>query len=455
MATIPTPSTPEFLQLANWIFRPLDYMETGQRKFGDLFRARGSLFDWVFVSHPDDLKYMLTHDTKEFSAPGDVNLILKPLLGEHSVIMLSGHEHQNRRKLIMPPFHGERLKVYGELIRNLTRETMAELTPGSAFKARDITQKISMRVILQAVFGLHAGERYEKLDQLLKTRLDMAGSPLASTLIFIPILRTDLGPWSPGGKINAFQQEIDDLLFAEIRERRANPAPERTDILSLMLLARDEEGNGMTDQELRDELMTLLVAGHETTATAMAWALYWTHRHPEIKATLLQEIEDQADADPVSLTRLPYLNAVCCETLRIYPVGMLTFARRVEQPVKLRDYALEPGEIVVGSIYLLHHREDLYPSPNEYRPERFLERQYSAFEFMPFGAGMRRCVGAALAMYEMKIVLGTLLPEFDLALADNAPLVPERRGITLGMKGGVGMVYQGKRDVKAKGMAAP
>ena len=314
-----------------------------------------------------------------------------------------------------------------------------------------MTQKISMRVILQAVFGLHAGERYNQLEQLLKKRLDLAGSPLASTLIFIPFLRKDVGPWSPGGKINALQQKIDQLLFEEIRERRANPDPGRTDILNLMLTARDEEGHGMTDQELRDELMTLLVAGHETTATAIAWALYWIHQRPEIRKTLLQEIEQQSSSDdPVSLTKLPYLSAVCNETLRIYPVGMLTFARRVERPVKLLDYDLEPGEIMVGSIYLLHHREDLYPDPDEFRPERFLERQYSAFEFMPFGAGMRRCVGAALAMYEMKIVVGTLLPEFDLALAETTPVMPERRGITLGMKGGVRMIYQGRRKVRER-----
>jgi cytochrome P450 len=208
----------------------------------------------------------------------------------------------------------------------------------------------------------------------------------------------------------------------------------------------------MTDQELRDELITLLVAGHETTATAMAWALYWIHRYPQVCQTLLQELDSQDVSDPVSLSRLPYLSAVCNETLRIYPVGMLTFARRVEQSVQLMGYALEPGEIVMGSIYLLHHREDLYPNPGEFQPERFLERQYSPFEFMPFGSGMRRCVGAALALYEMKQVLGTLLPEFDLTLADDAPVMPQRRGITLGMKGGVDMVYQGRRRVREEAL---
>ncbi|MGF1567152.1 MAG: cytochrome P450 [Nodosilinea sp.] len=448
MATIPQSRTPQPVQLLNWIFRPLDYMETNQRQLGDMFLARLRVTEWVYVSHPDALKYILTHDAQEFSAPGETNLILKPLLGSNSVIMLSGTRHQERRKLVMPPFHGERLKVYGELIQQIARQVMAELPPGSVFKAREITQKISMRVILQAVFGLHEGDRYERLEALLKARLDMASSPLASTLIFFPVLQRDVGDWSPGHKIQTIAAEIDRLLFEEIRDRRAHPDPSRSDILSLLLMAEDEDGHSLSDQELRDELMTLLVAGHETTATAMAWSLYWVHRQPEIRAQLLEELATSPSDDPIALTKRPYLSAVCNETLRIYPVGMLTFARRVEQSVELMGYPLDPGQVLVGCIYLLHHRPDLYPNPKEFRPERFIERQYSAFEFMPFGAGARRCIGAALAMYEMKIVLGTLLTEFDLALTSDQPVPPQRRGITLGMKGGVEMVLKGNRASK-------
>ena len=216
--------------------------------------------------------------------------------------------------------------------------------------------------------GCTQGERYTRLEKLLKQRIDLVSSPLTSVLLFFPWLEKDLGSWSPGGKINALQQEIDHLLFTEIRERRANLDPERTDILTLMLMARDEDGNGMTDQELRDELMTLLVAGHETTATAMAWSLYWLHWKPELLATLMQELDDYGQSDPSGLIKLPYLSAVCNETLRIYPVAMLTFPRQVEKPVTLMGHTLEPGEIVVGSIYMLHHREDLYPQPDEFRP---------------------------------------------------------------------------------------
>ncbi|WP_017297175.1 cytochrome P450 [Nodosilinea nodulosa] len=343
------------------------------------------------------------------------------------------------------------LKVYGELIRTITREAIATLTPGQPFKARELTQHISMQIILQAVFGLQPGERAQRLGQLLAQRLDLASGPLGSALLFFPLLRKDYGAWSPGHSLNVLSEQIDALIFGEISDRRASPNGDRSDILSLLLAARDGDGQGLSDQELRDELITLLVAGHETTATAIAWSLYWVHRQPEIQARLRAELQAERQTldsdDPVALTRLPYLNAVCNETLRIYPVAMLTFPRRVEQPITLQSHDLSPGTVIVGSIYLLHHRPDLYPNPDQFRPERFLERQYGPFEFMPFGSGARRCVGAALAMYEMTIVLATLLQDCELELASDAPVLPQRRSVTLSMKGGVDMVYRGRRSV--------
>ncbi len=447
MPVIPKANAPGPVQFYNWIFNPLGYMETHYRQYGDVFKARGTLMDWIFISHPDALKYVLTHDGQELSAPGEFNKILTPLLGYNSLMVLSGAQHKQRRQLVMPPFHGERLKVYGDLIRTITREVVAELQPGQSFKARELTQKISMQVILQAVFGLRQGVRCQRLGQMLAQRLDMTSGLLGSALLFLPLLRRDYGTWSPGHQIKTLTDEIDALIFSEIEECRASPDPNRSDILSLLLAARDADGQGLTNQELRDELMTLLVAGHETTATAIAWSLYWVHHQPEIAARLQQELQTANAADPVALTKLPYLNAVCNETLRIYPVGMLTFPRQVEQPITLQGYDLSPGDVVVGSIYLLHRRPDLYPNPEQFHPERFLERQYGPFEFMPFGSGARRCVGAALAMYEMTIVLATLLQECELELASDRPVQPQRRGITLSMKGGVDMVYRGRQPV--------
>ena len=194
----------------------------------------------------------------------------------------------------------------------------------------------------------------------------------------------------------------------------------------------------MTDKELRDELMTLLFAGHETTATAMAWGLYWIHHVPDVRKKLLHELDTVSDfSDLMGLSRLPYLSAVCNETLRITPVAMLTFARELQENMEMLGHKLEAGKVVFGCMYLLHQREDLYPEPKQFKPERFLEKQFSPYEFMPFGAGARRCIGDALAMFEMKLVLTTVLSRYEFALADTKPEVPRRRGITLAPANGV------------------
>ncbi|NEQ47033.1 MAG: cytochrome P450 [Leptolyngbya sp. SIOISBB] len=449
MTPLPVTQTYPYVQLANWIFRPLDYMDANYRRYGDLFFARWGVLEWIFINHPQALKTMLSQDLgPAISALGDVNEILKPLLGENSIILQTGKQHRQRRKLMMPPFHGERLKVYAELIRQITLEVMDDLQPGQALQARQLTQKITMRVILQAVFGLHEGDRYQRLEHLLTQRLDMVSKPLASTIVFFPILSKDYGKWSPGAKIAHLSAEIDDLLYAEIRERRASVDATSSDVLSLLIMARDEVGQGLSDEELHDELMTLLMAGHETTATAIAWGMHWTHHQPDIRHKICDEIATaHASDDAIAMTKLPYLEATCHEILRIYPVAMLTFPRLVQQPLELLGHTIAPGTLLVGCIYLLHHREDLYPQSSEFRPERFLERQYSAFEFMPFGGGARRCIGYALAMYELKIILGTLLTHYDFALASDRPAIPERRGVTLGMKNGVEMIFQGPRQV--------
>lgn len=436
MTAISGSATPPILQTFRWISDPLGFLHSNAQQYGDLFTARigvATQDPLLFVSHPEAIQQMLTQDTRQLSAPGELNEIVRPLLGDRSLILISGEEHRRRRQLVMPPFHGERLKTYGELICNITRQVMSQWQPQQVFTVRDMMQQISMRVILQAVFGLYEGDRYYQLETLLRDRLNMTGTRLGSAIIFLPVLQRDYGPWSPGGILHRMQATTDELIFAEINERRAETQGDRTDILSLLLAARDENGNGLTDVELRDELMTLLVAGHETTATALTWALYWVHRFPEVKAKLLNELSDLGpDPDPAEMFKLPYLTAVCNETLRIYPVALLSFPRRVETATELMGHPLQPGTILMACIYLLHHRPDLYPNPEQFRPERFLERQYSPYEFMPFGGGSRRCVGAALAQYELKLALGTILLNSQLALTTTQPIKPQRRGITLG-----------------------
>nr|WP_094675739.1 cytochrome P450 [Hydrocoleum sp. CS-953] len=367
------------------------------------------------------------------------------MLGENSILSLTGDRHRRERKLLMPPFHGDRMRNYGELICNITKEAASNLTVSKTFIARKLMQEITMQVILQAVFGLYDSPRLSQIRSILADWLELTATPLRASLLFLLWLQKDWGAWSPWGQYQRLLKQLDELLYAEIATRRAQLDPNRTDILTLMLLAQDEEGQGMTDQEIRDELMTMLVAGHETTATALAWAVYWVYKHPEVYQKLMQELATlEADTDPMTIFRLPYLTAVCQETLRIYPVAIFTTFRRTKQPLELQGYHLEAGTMIQGCIYLTHQREDLYPEPKKFKPERFLERQYSPYEYLPFGGGSRRCLGMALANFEMRLVLATLLSNFEMELAENQPVKPKRRGITLGPAGGVKMLMKGE-----------
>lgn len=453
MKQLQGPQSPTFVQTLQWIFRPMQYMEECAKRYGDIFTMRlGAEFDpLVYVSSPKALQQILTNDiTKPFAAPGDINKIFEPLTGKLSIFGLSGKQHQRQRQLMMPPFHGDRMRTYADTIAEVTEKIMTRWQVGKSFCARTSTQAITLRVIMQAVFGLYDGPRAQQLEKVLGEMIEEASSPLSVTMIYFPFLQKDLGAWSPWGKFLRRRAQVDKLIYDEIQERRENFDPSRTDILNLLMEARDEAGEGMTDEELHDELMALLLAGHETTATSLAWALYWIHQIPEVRSKLLAELDTLGEnPDSNAIFKLPYLNAVCCETLRIYPVAMLTFPRVVQEPVNLGGYDLQPGTVLLGSIYLTHQREDLYPEPKKFKPERFLERQFSPYEFLPFGAGARRCIGFAFAQFEMKMVLAKVLSQFDLELVDNNEIKPVRRGLVTAPNRSIQLLVKGERTVKS------
>lgn len=441
-------TTPLIFQRIQWVADPVGYMENAVLKYPDIFDTKiiGSGKSFVFVNNPEAIQEILTNDRKKYTAPGELNGILRPLTGDYSVFMLDGASHRKRRQLVMPSFHGDRMKSYGDLIVKLAEKVMNQFPVNQPFLARDAMQQISMQVILESVFGLHEGERSDKIKHLMEQMSRLFRSPFSSSFLFFPSLQKDLGNWSPWGKFLRDRTELDELLYAEIGERRANPNPSRIDILELLISVKDEDGQGLSDKELRDELMALLFAGHETTATAMSWGLYWAHHIPETGEKLLKELDTLGNCpDPMNVFRLPYLTAFCNETLRIYPVAMLTFPRVAQEETEILGHRIEPGTIVVGCIYLVHQREDLYPQPKEFRPERFIERQFSPYEFMPFGGGVRRCLGEALAVFEMKLVLATILSRYQLQLVDSQPEIPRRRGVTLAPANGVKMMVTGKR----------
>ncbi len=451
MPTLKLPDEPQplaLLQKIQWIIKPLEFLETCAQRYGDIFAVpvgRGSE-PIVLISNPQAIQEIFTADSKQLDS-GEVAGIKLPFLGQQSLLALSGERHRRQRRLLTPPFHGERMLAYGQLIRDITEQVTSRWTISEPFSVRSSMQEISFQVILKAVFGLEDGCRYQQLKQLLTARLNPRRPLLLTIILLFPSLQRDLGPWSPWGRLMRQQQQIDELIYAEIQERRSQPDPSRSDILTLMMSARDEAGEQMTDVELRDELLTLLVAGHETTATSLAWALYWIHHLPQVREKLLQELDALGEnPDPNAIFRLPYLNAVCQETLRIYPVTMFALQRVVTSPLQIMGHKFEPGTLLAPCIYLTHHREDLYPEPKLFLPERFLERQFSQYEYLPFGGGNRRCIGMAFAQFEMKLVLGTVLSRWQLALADSKPVQPVRMGLLLGPADRVRMMVTGMRS---------
>ncbi len=452
MQMLPQPKGISIIQVLNWIFRPMPYMVECAKNYGDVFalKLQGNLPPMLFVHSPEAMQQVLSNDQKELEAPGDLNSIFQYLLGKNSVISLSGKAHQRQRQLIMPPFHGERMRTYAELIENTTTKVFNQQPKNQSFNIRNITQDITLQVMMEAVFGIYEGERAEKLKHLLCAILEQGSTPWRVIFLYFPKLKETFGISEIWKRQMKKQQQADQLIYQEIQERRENFDPDRTDILNLLMSAQDENGQPMNDGELRDELMTLLVAGHETTATAISWAFYWIHKLPEVKEKLLAELDSLGENyDSNTVFKLPYLTAVCNETLRICPVGMLTFPRRVKTPISLCGYQLEPGTIVMGSIYLAHHREDTYPEHEKFQPERFLQRQFSPYEFLPFGGGARRCIGSAFAQMEMKLILAKVLKTWSMKLVDTHEIKPQRRGLVTGPSSPINLEIENIRQPKS------
>ena len=430
MQPLTGPKTPRALRMIKFITRPLNYLEDYQQRYGDLFQV-GQTPPLVYVGHPQAIQQIFNAPAEQFHTGGGGGVLLQ-LLGENSVLLLDGDRHQRQRKLLMPPFHGDRLRTYSQLICQVTEQVFSQLPENQAFRLRPPLQEITLRVILKAVFGLNEGPRYEQLRHLLSELLETFGSPLSAILIFFPQLQRDWGEWSPWGRFLRLKQQVDDLIYQEIRERQQQENTERDDILTLLMSARDEAGVAMSEVELHDELMTLLVAGHETTASALCWALYWIHYLPEVEEKLRQELNPFRDNfTPENIAKLPYLTAMCQETLRIYPIALMTGVRLLKSPLEIRGHRLPKNTAIFPSIYLLHQRPETFPEPKKFKPERFLERQFSPYEYLPFGGGHRRCIGSAMALLEMKLVLATFLLNATFKLPRRRSIQPVRRGLTM------------------------
>ena len=409
---------------------PIAHLPAWQARYGDPFTL-GLVTGPVVVSGDPALhRALFTADPDRFGVYSAGSL--RPILGEHSLLVLEGVRHRRERRLLAPPFHGARMRAYGEAIAAIAREALAVERAGRSFRALDLGQRISLEVILRTVFGVEEEGRLAEFRGAIAAATASA-HPLA---LFVPGRVDRFAAFGPFARLRRDQERLCGLLGRAIADARGREG-ERSDILSRMLAARDEEGAPMSEAELVDELRTLLIAGHETTAIALAWALHWLHREPAALGRLRAELDALGPAPaPEAVAGLPYLMAVCQETLRLRPV-VLAVVRRLVQPYEVAGWRLEPGVAVMASVLLTHRRAELYPEPERFRPERFLERSFAPHEHLPFGGGARRCLGAAFALYELQIALAAILGAAEFEPVAPRPVRVVRRNLTMGPGDGI------------------
>jgi cytochrome P450 family 135 len=413
----PRPRMHRALQTAIWSRQAQWMLEQCRSRFGPMFTL--TIADegtWVIVSEPEVVKEIFTGDPRVFHA-GEGNQILKPILGEHSVLVLDEKPHISQRRLLLPPFHGERMQGYGEKMAAIAAREIESWPTGTPYKLRPRMQAITLEIILETVFGVHGDERMEPLRAALRDFLDLTTDPK----VLLPVILA--GP----ERIRLFPplrrriDRVDELIHREIAERRAAEDLEaRDDILSMLVAARHEDGSPMSDAEIRDELLTLLVAGHETTATALSWAMERLTRHPQ----KLERLREETLAGEES-----YMTATIQETLRLRPVISIVI-RRLTEPVELGGYSLPAGVAAVPSIHLIHRNPEIYHEPERFLPERFLDNPPGTYTWIPFGGGIRRCLGAAFAQFEMAVVLRELVKRREIRPANPASERNFRRAIT-------------------------
>jgi cytochrome P450 family 135 len=421
----PGPRAPAFLQTLAWALAPTWVMDRCARALGEAFTLTFSPsgMKLVLISDPQDVKALFTAPP-EIAPSGTGNSPIRPVMGERSVLVLTGPEHLRQRKLLLPPFHGERMREYEQTIVEATRADMAGWPRGEPMRLQERTRAITLEVILRAVFGVEA----ERMDSMREAIAGLLAPMHSLRMVWLTLRRMSLE--RPTGAIGRALDQLDATIYAELARRRVQQdLAERTDILSLLMQARDEDGEPMTDEELRDELVTLLLAGHETTATSVAWAIERLVRHPQKLARLVAEI----DAGPDGGER--YATAVVNETLRVRPVVPIV-ARMLTEDFELAGRRLPAGTRVMPSIYLTNRNPRVYDAPSEFRPERFLEDAPDTFSWIPFGGGIRRCIGASFAQLEMKLMLRTMLGELEPSLPAGRMVSPggewiRRRAITL------------------------
>jgi cytochrome P450 len=419
----------------------VSFLETNRRRYGKRFTMRlVQTPPFVMLSDPDEVREVFTAPP-EVLHPGEGARILEPVVGRNSVILLDESAHLSQRKLMLPAFHGEKMQRLSGLMSEVAEREASDWPRERPVELHPLLQSLTLEVILRAVFGLDPGERMDAIRERLTKILTLGARPLG----MLPFMQKELGGRGPWAYFLRLRRETDELLFELIDERRGDDS-ERDDVLAMLLGARHEDGSPMSDQELRDELMTLLVAGHETTASELAWAFERLLRAPDVMARLVDELDaDDGDA---------YLTATIQEALRRRPVLPNAAPRLVKQPVTIGGWDYPEGVCLVPNAYLVHHDPSIYPDPYAFRPERFLDEQPGTYTWIPFGGGRRRCLGASFALVEMKIVLRAVLAGNELQPVSPAHELSRRRAITLSPRGGATTVIRARARVPERVPAA-
>lgn len=417
----PGPRLPVAVQTLGWWSRPVSFLERCRARYGRRFTIRllGQV-PFVMISDPGEVREVLTA-APDVLHPGEGARILEPVVGRNSVILLDEAEHLEQRKLMLPAFHGEKMQRLTGLMTGVAEREVAGWPRGEPVRLHPRLQALTLEIILRAVFGLDPGEHLDALRRRLTEILAFGARPLA----MLPQLqRTPLGRRGDFARFAALSEEADALIFDLVEERRAEGNGGRDDVLAMLLEARHEDGSPMSRQELRDELMTLLVAGHETTASELAWTLEALVRNPRVRERLVAEVDGDEGEDA-------YLTATLHEALRRRPVLPNAAPRLVKREVQIGGWRYPERVCLVANAYLLHHDPEIYTDPYEFRPERFIDEPPGTYTWIPFGGGRRRCLGASFALVEMKIVLRALLARREVSAGGAGPERSRRRSITL------------------------
>lgn len=421
----PGPRLPRLLQASRWLFAPIPFMRSCADRYGDPFTVR--MFNvppMVFFTEPSAIKQIFTGDPQKLHA-GQAMKVFELILGPSSLLLLDESRHMRERKLLLPPFHGAGMRLYGEIMWQIVDRSIGAWPVGAAFPIHPSLKAITLEVILRVVFGVDEGPRLARLRALVRDALRIldGSNPLRNIWI-----------WR---RFASLRSELRELLREEVSRRRAMPPSEKTDVMSLLVVARDEDGQHMTDEEIRDEMITLLVAGHETTSALLAWVIHRLLEHPKVLATAQAEVatvvgigRDTPAPTVEQVARLSYLDAIIKETARLNPVVPIV-VRQLKSDLRIGNTSMPAGCIAAPCIYLVHRRPDLWNEPEVFDPTRFLGGRVDPYTFFPFGGGARHCVGAAFATYEMKIMLARMMSRLDLRRGADRPVRTVRRGLLL------------------------